>query len=118
MLSKEHRLRNDKDIKTLFAKGKGVFGFNVNIKYRPNGLQISRFAVVVGTKVSKKAVVRNRLKRQIRAIVFKHLKNFRPGFDVVFMPKKEAIGGKSLKFEEEVLRNLKQKTRILKASYY
>jgi len=113
MLSKEHRLRNDKDIKTLFAKGKGVFGLLVNIKYRSNHILVSRFAVVVGTKVSKKAVVRNRLRRQINAIIFKRLKNFCPGFDVVLMPKKEAIGKKSKDFEEEIFKTFKQKTRIL-----
>ncbi len=113
MLSKEYRLRNDKDIKALFAKGKGVFGLLINIKFRPSKLHVSRFAVVVGTKVSKKAVVRNRLRRQLISIIFKHLKNIRPGFDVVLMPKKEAIGKKSKEFEEEIIKTLKLKTRIL-----
>lgn len=113
MLSKEYRLRNDKDIKTLFAKGKGVFGLLVNIKYLPNKLPVSRFAVVVGTKVSKKAVIRNRLRRQLKAIIYKHLNIIRPGFDIVLMPKKEAIGKKSKEFDEEIIKTLKLKTHIL-----
>lgn len=37
---------------------------------------MSRFAFIVGTKVSKKAVVRNRWKRRLRAAVGAHLAQF------------------------------------------
>lgn len=113
MLPKDHRLRLDKDIKTLFAKGKSVFGLLVMIKIRPNRLLISRFAVVVGTKISKRAVVRNRIRRQIRSVVENHLTEFTPGFDIVFMPKKEAIGKKTAELEEEILLMFKRKTSLL-----
>lgn len=113
MLPKKFRLHYKKDIQKLFAKGKIVFGFTMNIKYNTNQLQVSRFVVVVGTKVSKSAVVRNRLRRQIRAIIFKQLSKFKPGFDLMFMLKKEAVGKKSQDFEAEILRILRQKTRLL-----
>ena len=73
MLPVEHRLRQEKDIKTLLAKGKGVFDDVVGLKMRSNGGLPSRFAVVVGTKVSKRAVVRNLLRRRIRAVVEDHI---------------------------------------------
>jgi len=113
MLPKDHRLRLEKEIKTLFAKGKSVFGLLIMIKMRPNRLPLSRFAVVVGTKISKRAVVRNRLRRQISAVVEKHLSQIAPGFDVVFMPKKEAIGKKTIELENEILLTFKRKTRLL-----
>lgn len=103
MLAKEYRLRLEKDIKTLFTKGKSVFGPLIGMKFRPNRLSVSRFAVVVGTKVSKKAVVRNRLRRQLRAIIYKHLFALADGFDVMLMVKKEAIGKKSSELEAELL---------------
>lgn len=91
MLAKEQRLRHDKDIKALFAKGKSVFGMQIGIKFKKNQLPTSRFTVVVGTKVSKRAVERNRLKRRLRAIVQKHFETIAPGYDVMILTKKEAL---------------------------
>ncbi len=92
MFPKENRLKSEKDIQTLFASGKSVFGIFVGIKTKKNTLDYSRFTVVVGTKVSKKAVVRNRLKRQVRAIVHEKLSELTSGYDVAFLVKKEAVG--------------------------
>jgi len=108
MLPSEYRLRHEKDIKTLFARGKSVFGIWVGMKYRPNGLEVSRFAIAVGTKVSKKAVVRNRLKRQIRAVIQDHLTEMKPGFDVLFFVKKEILEKDFKEIEKQVLQSLKK----------
>jgi ribonuclease P protein component len=113
MLNKKHRLRLEKDIKTLFAKGKGVFGICIGIKYRKNNLEDSRFTVVVGTKVSKKAVERNRLKRQIRAVIRKNIDSFVPGYDFVFFGKKESLNKDTKEIEKQILSVLK-KTILLK----
>lgn len=114
MYPQENRLRHEKDIKALFQKGKSAFGIMIGVKFRPNRLLVSRFAVVIGTKVSKKAVVRNRLKRQVRAIITKHLREIAPGFDVALLIKKEAIGKKSIELEQELIGNLKRKTPLIK----
>ena len=95
MFSSENRLRNDKDIKTLFARGK-------------NNLSTSRFAIVVGVKVSKKAVDRNRLKRRIRGIVEKHLGSIAIGYDVMFLVKKEAMVKTTPELEVQILRAFKR----------
>lgn len=108
MFSSENRLRNDKDIKTLFARGKSVFDLSLGIKFRKNNLQTSRFAIVVGVKVSKKAVDRNRLKRRIRGIVEKHLVSIAPGFDVMFLVKKEAMAKPTPELEVQILRAFKR----------
>lgn len=114
MFSQEHRLRHEKDIKALFVKGKSAFGIHLAVKYRPNRLDVSRFAIVIGTKVAKRAVVRNRLRRQIRGIISKHLTEITTGFDIAILPKKEAIGKKSLELENEILTLFKRKTTLLK----
>jgi len=85
MLPKENRLRHDKDIKALFGKAKSVFDDVCGMKFRENRLDVSRFAVVVGTKVSKRAVDRNRIRRQIRAMIHERLDRIRPGFDVAIL---------------------------------
>lgn len=91
MLKQENRLKNDKDIKTLFAKGRSVFDINFGMKFIKNSLSNSRFAIVVGTKVSKSAVVRNKIKRRIRSILEKRMPEIKPGFDVLVMVKKESL---------------------------
>ena len=108
MFSSENRLRNDKDIKTLFARGKSVFDLSLGIKFRKNNLASSRFAVVVGTKVSKRAVDRNRLKRRVRGIVEKHLVEIQPGFDVMFLVKKECMKKTTAELEVQVLQMFKR----------
>lgn len=68
----------------------------------------SRLAVVVGLKVSKKAVDRNRLKRQIRAILSKKLKTLRPGFDVLFLGRAKALGKGQAEIELHIDQVLKK----------
>ncbi|MFH1899674.1 MAG: ribonuclease P protein component [Patescibacteria group bacterium] len=53
----------------------------------PNNLENSRFGIVISTKISKKAVVRNKSKRQIRAVIHKNLANIEKGFDIVILTK-------------------------------
>lgn len=108
MLPKPNRLHLDKDIKTLFAKGKGVFDVWCGLKVRKNGLAASRFAVVVGVKVSKSAVVRNRVRRQIREIVRLRLPELKPGFDVMMLVRKEAIDKPYAELEKHVCAALKK----------
>lgn len=112
MLPSSHRLRLDKDIKTLFAKGKGVFDVCAGLKFRQNGLDASRFAVVVGTKVSKSSVVRNRLRRQIREAIRLRLGEIRPGFDVMVLVRKEAVGKTFQQLDRRIEDGLK-KAKIL-----
>lgn len=55
------------------------------VKILPNGLEFSRFGIIVSNKVAKKANVRNLLKRQIRSYLREQALLIRPGFDVVLM---------------------------------
>lgn len=108
MLPQAHRLRLEKDIKTLFARGKSVFGSLVGVKFRPHTLPVSRFAVVAGIKVSKKAVVRNRLKRQVRAIVQEVLPRVACGYDILLYLKPLAADKTFEDLQKEVLTGLKK----------
>jgi len=59
--------------------------------YTPNGLDLSRFGFIVSTRISKKAVLRNRAKRLLREVVRALLPKMKGGFDVLFLAKKETI---------------------------
>ncbi len=112
MFPKENRLRKEKDIQALFANGKSVFGMFVGLKMKKNTFDQSRFTVVVGTKISKKAVVRNRLKRQIRAIVHEKIEDLASGYDVAFLVKKEIVGKTFEELQSDV-EKLLRKSKLL-----
>lgn len=97
MLSKQHRLTNSRDIERVARRGGSFFTKILGIKHLPNRLAVSRFAVVVGLKVHKKATKRNRSKRQIREALRKHLREVRPGFDVLVLARPEIL---EKKFQE------------------
>lgn len=69
MLSNINRLRKEREIQKVFKFGKSVKSANFSLRYNPNRLNNNRFAVVVGTKVDKRATRRNALKRQIREVL-------------------------------------------------
>ncbi len=108
MLPAKHRLTKQKDFERLFADGRGYYTKFLGIKKTANNLEISRFGVIVSNKISKKAVVRNKLKRQIRAIIRKHLNNILSGYDwaVVCLPPVLNLSFEEL--EKEVLFVLKK----------
>lgn len=83
MLSKEKRLRNAKDIARVYAKGKYAGAGIMSIKVLQTHLPESRAVVVVGKKVSKKATVRNRIRRRIVPILASQWQTVRPGYDIV-----------------------------------
>lgn len=83
MLAKPHRLLSDKDFQKIWKRGLGFYTKNLGFKVLQNNLSVSRFGIVVGTKISKLATARNRLKRQIREIVKEKIKEIPPGYDFV-----------------------------------
>lgn len=91
MLKKENRLKHTKDIENVFKNGKTIAGKLIFLKIFKNDLDISRFAFIVSTKISKKAVIRNKIKRQLREIVRTNLSNIKSGLDIVVVTKPNII---------------------------
>jgi len=83
MLSKVNRLKKQKDIEWVFKRGKGVKEAFLFLKFVKNNLNASRFAFVVSLKVSKKAVLRNKIKRRLRELVKSRLSKIKKGYDIV-----------------------------------
>jgi ribonuclease P protein component len=112
VLRKEFRLKKSKEIERTAKCGRSVFLRDLGIKYAPNNLSLSRFAVVVGLKVHKKATKRNRIKRQIREIVRLSLSKIKSGFDVLILTKPSIIGKKHNEISDEIFEAL-QKAKLL-----
>lgn len=73
MLKKENRIRHKKDFDQVFKQGSSFYCKTLGVKVLKTDLDHSRLGLVVSTKVSKKAVVRNRIKRTLRDFFQKEL---------------------------------------------
>ena len=98
MLPKNLRLKNTKEIKNVFTKGKSTRCGFLFLKYFPNSLEVSRFAISVGLSYSKSAVKRNALKRKIRAAIRENVEKLQGGFDGVFFVR--GVTPENISFEE------------------
>lgn len=90
MFHKKNRLAKTRDVKTAFERGRGFFNSFFTIKYLATAQPVARFTVVVSTKVSKKAVTRNRLKRLVREFIRKNMSLFSSG-DYAIVIKSAAV---------------------------
>jgi len=85
MLKDDNRLRGKKNFKRIFEKGKALKGNFLILRFALNDEEKIRFAILVSKKVSKKAVVRNKVKRKIKAIVLQNIPKLKKGFDFIFI---------------------------------
>jgi len=107
MLASKFRLAKEKDFQRIFKQGRSVQAALFRIKILKNNLEVSRFAIVISNKISKKAAVRNRLKRQISEILRINLTKIKRGFDVVIVVKPVIIGSQYKEIEEVLMKSLK-----------
>jgi len=72
-----------------------------------------RCGISISKKVSKRAIVRNKLKRRIRSIFQSELENIQTGIDVIFVARKSLI---DLPFSglENIIKNLLKKAKLYK----
>lgn len=85
MLANANRLKKKKDFDQVFKKSKGFKEDFLFLKLVRNNLKTTRFGFVVSQKVSKKAFLRNKIKRRLRELVKKNLNEIKKGFDVVII---------------------------------
>ncbi len=112
MLKKKNCLKKKKDFGLVFKKGKGFKEGFLFLKFIPNHLESSRFGVIVSRKISKKATIRNKIKRRLRAIVSQKLPKIKKGKDFVLV----AVPGLETKdfWEiEETINRLFEKSKLI-----
>lgn len=95
-LQKINRLRKKKEIQDAWSRAKAVSVRSFRLFYVPNGLPHPRFAFVVSKKVSKSAVLRNRIRRRASEWIREHLKDIKKEFDYIlnFSPLSATISRK------------------------
>jgi len=113
MLIKRNRLCKKKDFERVFKKGKGLKEDFLILKMAKNNLSQSRFGFIVGTKISKKAVLRNKLKRRLRELVRGKIEKIKKGFDIVFITQ-PGLENRDFWELEEILNKIFNRAKLLK----
>jgi len=107
-LPQVHRLKHRQDFQAVYGTGKRYHGSHLTLisleDSGPDKPLPSRFGISISKKVSKKAVVRNRLKRQIKAVIRQLLPEIASGWRGIIIIRPEAIECNY----EHFLRELKQ----------
>ncbi|MEL6929174.1 MAG: ribonuclease P protein component [Cyanobacteria bacterium J06600_6] len=118
-LPKAHRLRNRKDYRAVYVQGVRRYSPHLTLialaeseSNSENILPATCFGISISKKVSKKAVVRNRIKRQLKGVIRNYLRHVEPGWKVVIVVKPKAIECKYEHFLRELEELLKQ-TKII-----
>lgn len=83
MFARQNRIRKKKEIERIFKKGKTFKEDRLVLKTIKNDLGLSRFGFIVSQKVSKRANVRNKIKRRLREIT--RLKSIKAENDILFI---------------------------------
>jgi len=107
-MQKQHRLTGDARISEIHREGRSVANSLLVFRLSPNGLDYSRFCFIAGKRVGN-AVVRNRVKRQLRDTV--RINGFRPGWDTIVMARR---GAGEANYDElrQAVSNLMRRTRL------
>lgn len=97
-----HRLRDRRDFKRVYGRGGRYYSRHLILRAlapvetgTQQGQQAwepTQVGISIGRKVSRKAVERNRIKRQLRAGVRQLLPQLEPGWKLVAIVKPEALG--------------------------
>lgn len=124
MLQSENRLTKVRDFNLLMNSGRWIRGGFLDIRFSllekipqkelPKKIITTEFykqlkiAFTVGVKVDKRAVVRNRLRRQLREVVrlLIQQKKIRAGYYILFVVHKQMCGKSHEEIENEVKKTL------------
>lgn len=95
-LPKVNRLKNRHEFQTLFREGNRLKSSHLTLRalrLHSSGIitGATRIGISISTKVSKRAVIRNRIKRQIRAAFRSLLPQIAPGWSLVVVVQPEAV---------------------------
>lgn len=85
MLPKINRIKKKKDFELIFKKARSLKHKFLILKIARNNLNLNRFGFVVSLKVSKRAVVRNKIRRRLSESIKAEEKNIKIGTDAVLI---------------------------------
>jgi len=96
-LSVKNRLSKKRDFDTVFKEGKIIKGSFLFIKVADNGGKMSRFGFVISSKISGKAVIRNKLRRELSDFIRLNMNKIRVGYDIMVVIRNGTVGASKLR---------------------
>lgn len=112
MLPRQQRLRFSTDIQAVYAQGAKAYHPLFRLLALPTRLASSRATVVVSKRVDKRAVVRNQVKRRLRALLLQRLQLCKKPHDIVLLAQPKAAKATAAELGQ-VLDGLLHKLRLL-----
>lgn len=103
----------NKEFDRAFKLGQSFYSRILGVKAVDNELGISRFGILISTKVSKKAVIRNKIKRQIRAVLHAEMPKLKTGKDLVIIVFPQILDKKFQEIKDFIILSL-NKIRLYK----
>ena len=88
-MKKISTLKMNYEFKNVFNRGKYFVGNQIIVYVMKNRLKYNRLGIALSSKLCN-AVKRNRIKRVIRAVYQKNIKNCNSGYDIVIIWNKKA----------------------------
>lgn len=113
MLPEINRLKKKKDFENVLKKGKGYKEDFLYLKIIKNNLKNSRFGFIVSNKFSKKAVIRNKIKRRLKSLTEIKLSKIEKGIDGVIIVRPGLEINDFWELEEKI-NKLFEKAKIIK----
>lgn len=105
-LPSKYRLSNSDEIKEVFRAGKSFNSGLFQIRFIPTASNLKKFAFIAGLKVSKKAVIRNKIKRRVSEIIRLNLPKIKSGYLFIVIVKPRAANEEPGSLEESLMNTL------------
>ena len=106
-MKKELRIKSNEEFSSLIKVGKRIKTAEFHIYYLPNNLEMNRYGVSVSTKLGN-AVIRNRIKRQLRAIMDDFYKSSTKQHDIIVVAKQGFLNNSFQQNKEALLTSLRE----------
>lgn len=113
MLPSKNRLKKTRDFNRIYCYGHKFFSRELILRWGENNKEeYSRWGIIVSRKVDKKAVVRNKIKRRLRAILRENIKYWPLKRDIILIARPQI---KEWSFSElkENLEQILRKNKLL-----
>ena len=112
MLHQRNRLRESLVIQSVRRDGKCLRDPLAVFCFQPNGLPVTRFAIVASRRVGN-AVTRNRVKRRVRAALRRHVPAVDAGYDCVVIAR-PALAAAEFERVDGAMRALLRRASLLR----
>lgn len=96
------------DFGKIFYSGETVQNSFFFIRWLKTDQKLSRFAVVISSKVSAKAIVRNKIRRRAQAVLRNSIPKVKTGFDIIILARPKVKDQNFIQLEDSLMELLKK----------